>query len=156
MGEFLRDFGFGLRLLKKNPFFAVTAVLLLSVGIASNTLILSAVNALLLRDLPVPHPENLVRLVEVNPKDFVTWDFPYSLSQAFAQRDPSVSEVLIQGETDVPFSDGKMTEQVRVHMVSANFFPSLGAGSLPPKCQRRFGAPYTTSLLGSRKRSWRR
>src|SRR5580704_17996440 len=127
MAQFLRDFGFGIRLLKKSPLFAATAVLLLAIGIAGNTLIFSVVNALLLRDLPVPHPENLVRLVEVHPKDFVTWDLPYDLSKALTERDANFSEVLVQGETDVAFSDGKTTDRVRVHLVSPNFLASLGA-----------------------------
>ena len=127
MAQFLRDFGFGIRLLKKSPLFAATAIMLLAIGIAGNTLIFSVVNALLLRDLPVPHPENLVRLVEVHPKDFVTWDFPLDLSDALAARDSSVSEVLAQGEADLPLSDGKSTERVRVHLISPNFFSSLGA-----------------------------
>ncbi len=130
MAQFLRDFGFGIRLLKKSPLFATTAVLLLAIGIAGNTLIFSVVNALLLRDLPVPHPENLVRLIEVHPKDFVTWDLPYALSDEFAATDTSVSEVLAQGEANVPLSAGKSTERVRVHLISPNFFSSLGARPL--------------------------
>lgn len=127
MSHFLRDLSFGIRLLKKSPLFAAIAVLLLAIGIAGNTLIFSVVNALLLRDLTVPHPENLVRLVEVHPKDFVTWDFPYVLSGEFAARDSDVSEVLAQGEADIPLSDGKGAERVRVHLISPNFFSSLGA-----------------------------
>ena len=78
MSELLRDLRFGLRLLAKSPVFAITAALLLAVGISANTLIFSLVDALLLRPLPVSHPENLVRLVEVHPNDFVTWDLPYT------------------------------------------------------------------------------
>src|SRR5271170_5872969 len=107
MAEFLRDLRFGLRLLKKSPLFASTAVVVLAIGISGNTLIFSVVNALLLRELPVPHPENLVRMVEMHPKEFLTWDFPYDLSKALAERDASFSEVLAQGEADVAFSDGK-------------------------------------------------
>src|SRR5258708_26762437 len=126
MSEFLRDLRFGMRLLAKSPVFAATAALLLAVGISANTLIFSVVNALLLRPLPVSHPENLVRLVEVHPNDFVTWDLPYNLCDAVASRDPSLSDVICQGEADVAFSDGTSTERVRVHLVSANFFSSLG------------------------------
>jgi predicted permease len=126
MPELLRDFHFGVRLLAKSPVFAATAVGLLAVGISANTLIFSVVNALLLRPLPVSHPENLVRLVEVHPNDFVTWGLPYDLCEALASRDSSLSEVLCQGETDAAFSDGTSIERVRVHLVSPNFFSSLG------------------------------
>src|SRR5579864_3148692 len=126
MGEFLRDLRFAIRLLAKSPLFAITAVLLLAVGISANTLIYSVVNALLLQPPAVSHPENLVRLVEVHPNDFVTWDLPYKLCDALGSRDASLSEAICQGETDVPFSDGTTTERVRVHLVSPNFFSSLG------------------------------
>jgi len=76
----LADLRFGLRLLARSPVFAVTAALLLAVGISANTLIFSVVDALLLRPLPVSHPENLVRLVEVHPNDFLTWDMPYNFA----------------------------------------------------------------------------
>jgi len=126
VSEFLRDLRFGARLLAKSPGFAATAVLLLAVGISANTLIFSAVNALLLRPLPVSQPENLVRLVEVHPNGFVTWDLPYNLCGAVASRDADFSDVICQGEGDVAFSDRASTERLRVHFVSPNFFSSLG------------------------------
>ncbi len=67
-----------------------------------------------------------MRLIEAHPNDFITWDLPYKLCDALAAKDASVSEAICQGETDVPFSDGNTTERVRVHLVSPNFFSSLG------------------------------
>ena len=122
----LRDLRFGFRLLAKSPVFTATAVLLLAIGISANTLIFSVVNALFLRPLPVSHPENLVRLVEVHPNDFITWDLPYGVCDAIAGRDADLSEVICQGEADVALNDGTSTERVRVHLVSPNFFSSLG------------------------------
>jgi predicted permease len=126
MFDLLRDLSFGIRLLAKSPVFAVTAALLLAIGIGANTSMFSLINALLLRPLPVSHPEELVRLVEVHPNDFVTWDLPYNFCDAAASRDVDLSEVICQGEGDVAFSDGSSTERVRVHLVSPNFFYSLG------------------------------
>jgi predicted permease len=107
--------------------FTATAALLLAIGIGANTLIFSVVDALLLRPLPVSHPENLVRLVEVHPNDFITWRLPYDFCDAMAGRDADLSEVICQGEADLAWSDGTSTERVRVHLVSPNFFSSLGA-----------------------------
>src|ERR1700722_7029629 len=125
MSELLRDLRFGVRLLAKSPVFTTTAVLLLAIGISANTLIFSVVNAILLRPLPVSHPENLVRLIAVHPTGFTEWDFPYNLCAPVASRAASLSEVICQGETDVAFSNGASTERVRVHLVSPNFFSSL-------------------------------
>ncbi len=125
MAEFSSDLRFGARMLGKSPVFAATAALLLTVGISANTLIFSVVNALLLRRLPVPHPENLVRVVEVHPNDFVTWDLPYNFCGVVSERALFFSEVICQGEADVAFSTGSSTERVRVHLISPNFFSSL-------------------------------
>src|ERR1700689_2414743 len=103
MSEFSRDLRFGARLLAKSPVFTATAALLLAVGISATTLIFSVVNALLLRPLPVSHPENLVRLIEVHPNDFVTWELPYDFCDAAAARDADFSDVICQGEADVAF-----------------------------------------------------
>ena len=126
MSEFLRDLRFGARLLAKSPVFTATAALLLAVGISANTLIFSMVDALLLRPLPVSHPENLVRLVEVHPTEFVTWDHPYEFCDRASSGDADFSEVICQGEADVAFNEGTSTERIRVHLVSPNFFSSLG------------------------------
>ncbi len=126
MSELLRDLRFGVRLLLRSPVFAVTTVVLLAAGISANTLIFSVVNALLLRPLAVAHPANLVRLIEIHPTGFVTWSQPYSLCDALAAHDTNLSEVICQGEADVSLTDGASTERVRVHLVSPNFFTSLG------------------------------
>jgi hypothetical protein len=104
-------------------------VALLGIGISANTLIFSAVNALLLRSLPVAHPGNLVRIVEVHANGFVTWELPYGFCDAIPARAAGLSDVICQGEADLGMSDATSTERVRVHFVSPNFFSSLGVNA---------------------------
>ena len=61
METFGRDISFCLRVLRKSPGFTVVAILTLALGIGANTAIFSLLDGLALRDLNVPHPEQLVR-----------------------------------------------------------------------------------------------
>src|SRR5438270_2755023 len=58
----IRDLGYGIRTLWRNPGFALAAILTIALGIAGNTAIFSAIDEQVLRSLPVSHPEDLVEL----------------------------------------------------------------------------------------------
>jgi putative ABC transport system permease protein len=60
----MTDLRYAIRMLAKRPAFALVAVLTLSVGIGANTAIFSVVNGVLLRPLPYPEPDRIVRLYE--------------------------------------------------------------------------------------------
>ena len=54
------DFYFALRQLRKSPGFALTAILTLALGIGTTTAIYSLIDGVLLKPLPLPHPEELL------------------------------------------------------------------------------------------------
>jgi len=58
----LRDVGFALRQMRRKPGFTITAVLTLALGIGANTVIYTLVDSILLRPLPFPHQDRLMRI----------------------------------------------------------------------------------------------
>src|SRR5688500_1123690 len=60
MDTFLKDLRFGIRNLRRRPGFAIVAISTLALGIGANTAIFTLVDAVLLKSLPVKHPEELV------------------------------------------------------------------------------------------------
>jgi hypothetical protein len=62
LGAIARDVHFSLRLLHRSPLFATIAILSLAIGIGANAAVFSLVDSVLLRPLPYPESERLVRV----------------------------------------------------------------------------------------------
>src|SRR5215475_11362460 len=65
MPLFVKDVGYGFRLIRRNPGFAAVTIITLALGIGANTAIFSILDALLLRSLPVTQPDRLVEMVAI-------------------------------------------------------------------------------------------
>ena len=127
MGTFLQDFRYGLRVLRKNPGTALTAVLLLAVGIGANTAVFSVINTLFLKPLPFPESERLIHIYGQGPHGHYGAGFSYAEYERLRGQMHSVSAMAAEthvaqlhmvGEPGVLETGGAF--------VNANYFSLLG------------------------------
>jgi putative ABC transport system permease protein len=129
----LQDIRFGLRMLRKSPGFSAVAVLTLALGIGANTAIFSFTDQVLLRDLPVPHPEQLVVLRSPGPTHGHVWSdidngaqsFPYPIYKDLRERATVFSGLLACRGADVNVSSRNTTQSAHAELVSGNYFQTL-------------------------------
>jgi putative ABC transport system permease protein len=133
LSHMIRDVRFAVRQLVKSPGFSVVAILTLALGIGSSSAIFSVVNGVLLRPLPYPEPDALVRVHEIVPQygrfsvapaNFLDW----------RKQNTSFERIAAYGGTSgtLTWSDGP--ERVQGANVSWDLFellkvrPALGSG----------------------------
>jgi predicted permease len=125
LAELRQDLGYAARQMVKAPLFTAIVILTLALGIGATTTIFSLLDAVMLRPLPFPDPERLVRLWASNPQtdqfavsepDFLDWQ----------RENKTLSEMAaLQQVTFTLLGDG---EPVRLTgaAASASLFPLLG------------------------------
>src|SRR5579859_4287588 len=128
MEDLRRDFSFALRSLRKTLGLATIAVLVIAVGIGVNTAVFSVTDAVLLKPLTYPDPQELVSLVNTSPRGsfpgasiprFSLWRQQTGIFQQVAAFDFGGAGLNITG-SDHP-------QQVQGIHVSADYFPMFGA-----------------------------
>src|SRR5258707_11286350 len=129
MGTLIQDIRLAVRTLCKSPVFASVAILSLALGIGANTAIFTLMDHVLLRMLPVQHPEQLVMLDQQGPTQGKVENdnsFSYPMYKDFRDRSPVFSGVLARFPLGMSISYRGQTELANGDLVSGNYFEVLG------------------------------
>ncbi len=129
MENLLQDVRYALRQLRKSPGFAITAILILTIGIGASTAIFGFVDAALIRPLPYANPSRLVDVASsaamfprnnLSYQDYLDWK---RLNQVFSSLDAyNQSGYLLRNESG--------SEPVSAVKVSNGFFKTLGVAPI--------------------------
>jgi predicted permease len=132
-----QDVRYALHMLRQKPTFTIVAVLTLALGVGANTAIFSIVNAVLLRNLPYPDPDRLVRIVVNNPGIGLR-DTPFSVPELddLQNRSGIFEDVSAIGGGSVNLTGASHPERLEFIVTYPNYFSMLGA---IPQIGRLFG-----------------
>ena len=121
----LADIRYALRALRRSPAFALVAILSLALGIGANTAIFSLIDAVMLKSLPVSHPEQLVavKAVGAGPSDY---HFTNPLWEAIRDRSDIFAGAFATANTGFDLTTGGEVRQARGEYVSGDYFNVLG------------------------------
>ncbi|MEP6832826.1 MAG: ABC transporter permease [Gemmatimonas sp.] len=120
--SFTNDVRQGLRVLRASPGFTVVAVVSLALGIGANTAIFSLINAVMVRALPVEHPEQLVTF---SGKSYGT-ELSYPLWEAIRDSKSGLASAAAFSNTEFNLANGGEARRVTGNWISGEYFTTLG------------------------------
>lgn len=126
IADLWQDLRFAARMLVKKPGFTLIVIITLSLGIGANTAIFTLINVVMLKSLPVSHPEELVMLTRSSGDSRNPSSINQALWEQIRDRQDIFSGVCAYGSTSADLSTGGEARPVSVGLVSGGFFSTLG------------------------------
>ena len=126
MRNLTQDIRYAARMLLKNPGMSAIVIFTLAVGIGANTALFSAMNAFLLRPLPVANADRLMVIAPMRHGETNYTQFSYLDFQDLRKQTGAFSDVLAYNINLVGISTNDKAQQVVVTVVSGNYFQALG------------------------------
>ena len=138
----IQDLSYTFRTLKRDASFTTIAVLILGLGIGANVAVFSVVNTLLLRPLPFPNSQELVRIRQKNPTGGdSSMTYSTDAMTELAERTKSYQQITgffgFSGPDGDKLMGNGQPRPVTGMMVAGNFFSTLG---VKPLLGRNFAA----------------
>jgi predicted permease len=127
-----QDLRYGFRALRKSPLFTAVAVLTLALGIGANTAMFSLLNQVVLRLLPVSHPEQLVIVRETGNhygNSYGDNTISWPMFEDLRDNNQVFSGMFCRFPATVTIGYGDRAAQIRAELVSGSYFPILGVGA---------------------------
>jgi predicted permease len=127
LASIAQDLRFGARILARSPGFAITAILVLALGIGVSTLAFSLYNVAALQSLPVRDPATVVRIQRRSPGN-ITPGVPYASIAYYRDNAKSLSAVMATMGA-APLVLNQDERRVSATFVSSNYFSELGGSA---------------------------
>ncbi|MFZ0688365.1 MAG: ABC transporter permease, partial [Acidobacteriaceae bacterium] len=118
------------RRLLRSPLYAGGLIGLLALGIGAATALLALVDAICFRTLDAPHPEQLVRFVQLAAVPRPQTEFPHTFFDALRDRSTDFSAVAAQLDEEVVLSKPAPSAQIHAHLVTPQFFSLFSVPAL--------------------------
>src|SRR5467141_2468602 len=129
MTNFWQDIRFAFRMFSNSRGFAAIAVLTLALGIGANTALFSVVNGVLLNPLPFSNPDELYAVYSKTAA-FGQSSISYPNFLDWQKQNHSFSNLSAFRSDDYNLTGAGEPERLHAHMISAEFFPTLGLNPL--------------------------
>ena len=123
--RFLQDLRYAIRQLRRSPGFAMTAILVLALGIGASAAIFGFVDAALLEPLPYQNPDRLMAVSE-SSMEAPQWPLSYADFLDWKQLNRSFSSLDVYSGTGFLLPGNSGAEPVQGERVSERFFTTLG------------------------------
>lgn len=126
MESLIKDIQYGFRNLLKRPSYTAIALITLALGIGANTVIFSLISTVLLRPLPVPHPEQLVEVYGTLHQGADYTIQSYLNYKDYRDRNNVFSGLMSYRFSPMSLSHDNHNERVWGYLVSGNYFDTIG------------------------------
>src|SRR5438067_1715873 len=128
--DFVHDLRFSARSFFRSPSFTATTVLSLALGIGATTALYSLIDQVVLRALPIDHPEHLVLIDWVGFQNAETLGtanlMSYPICRDLQQQKDFFDGVFCRAATTINLSTGGEPKLTGAELVSGTYFPVLG------------------------------